>query len=56
MEDHSEKEIWQLIKTCLDAYAAKVNAKGEREYALVYPILLSLGPRLLENYAENSRQ
>lgn len=47
LDQHNEHEIWVLIKSTLDAYAAQVNLRGEKEFCPIYPIILSLGPSLL---------
>jgi hypothetical protein len=52
MELHSEEEIWQLIKMALSTYASQVNAKGDKEFDPMYPILSSLGPKLLQQYKQ----
>jgi len=54
LDDHSEKTIWTGIKTCIDAYAHLVNERGDPKFADIYPILLQLGPRLVQSWKENS--
>ncbi len=55
IDHHNEEEIWtHVIKKALDTYASHINAKGEKEFATIYPILLSLGPKLLDHWRTNS--
>lgn len=41
-EHESESERLELIRGTLDAYVQSVRAKGEREFAVIYPILLKV--------------
>eukprot|EP01117_Protostelium_nocturnum_P020411 TRINITY_DN9165_c0_g1_i2.p1 TRINITY_DN9165_c0_g1~~TRINITY_DN9165_c0_g1_i2.p1 ORF type:complete len:748 (-),score=194.71 TRINITY_DN9165_c0_g1_i2:48-2291(-) len=48
MDQHTENQIWNLLKECLDSYASQVNAKGEKQFTPIYPIILDLAPNLLK--------
>lgn len=52
MDSHSEEDVWALIKSALEAYAAQVNARREKEFTPVYPVILSLGPTLISKWKE----
>eukprot|EP01114_Cavostelium_apophysatum_P021150 TRINITY_DN7293_c0_g1_i1.p1 TRINITY_DN7293_c0_g1~~TRINITY_DN7293_c0_g1_i1.p1 ORF type:complete len:805 (-),score=214.23 TRINITY_DN7293_c0_g1_i1:12-2381(-) len=53
IDSHSEEEIWmQAIKPALEAYVSQVNARREKEFSPIYPIILSLGPALLLKWKE----
>jgi hypothetical protein len=47
MDRHTEEEIWHLIKSTLETYASQVNARGEKEFTQVYPVIMTLGPELI---------
>jgi len=53
LEKHTEQDIWILIKKCLDTYASQVNARGEKEFTPLYPLMLSLGPTLLSKWNQS---
>lgn len=51
----SKAKFYSLaIKTCIDTYATLVNERGDPHFADIYPILLDLGPRLVQSWKENS--
>ena len=52
MDKHTEEEIWHLIKSTLESYASQVNARGEKEFTPVYPVMMALGPELIR-YAKS---
>ncbi|CAM8882681.1 unnamed protein product [Rhodiola kirilowii] len=49
LESQGEDQIWKGIKATLDDYAAKVRARGDKEFSPVYPLMLRLGSSLTEN-------
>ncbi|KAG5520397.1 hypothetical protein RHGRI_033094 [Rhododendron griersonianum] len=48
MDSQGEDQIWKGIKATLDDYAAKVRARGDKEFSPVYPLMLQLGSSLSE--------
>lgn len=48
MDSQGEDQIWKGIKATLDDYAAKVRARGDKEFSPVYPLMLRLGSSLSE--------
>lgn len=55
MDKHNEEEIWVIIKKALEKYASQVDARGEKEFTPVYPVILSLGPVLLQNWRQKGK-
>ncbi|KAL5999285.1 Conserved oligomeric Golgi complex subunit [Asimina triloba] len=49
LDSQGEEQIWKGIKATLDDYAAKVRARGDKEFSPVYPLMLRLGSSLVEN-------
>lgn len=49
LDSQGEDQIWKGIKATLDDYAAKVRARGDKEFTTVYPLMLRLGSSLIEN-------
>ncbi|XP_010278476.1 PREDICTED: conserved oligomeric Golgi complex subunit 5 [Nelumbo nucifera] len=49
LDSQGEDQIWKGIKATLDDYAAKVRARGDKEFSPVYPLMLRLGSLLTEN-------
>ncbi|KAK9272366.1 hypothetical protein L1049_002737 [Liquidambar formosana] len=49
LDSQGEDQIWRGIKATLDDYAAKVRARGDKEFSPVYPLMLRLGSSLTEN-------
>ncbi|KAK9153286.1 hypothetical protein Sjap_000766 [Stephania japonica] len=49
IDSQGEDQIWKGIKATLDDYAAKVRARGDKEFDPVYPLMLRLGSSLTEN-------
>ncbi|KAK9150912.1 hypothetical protein Syun_009221 [Stephania yunnanensis] len=49
MDSQGEDQIWKGIKATLDDYAAKVRARGDKEFDPVYLLILRLGSSLTEN-------
>ncbi|KAL0353953.1 UNVERIFIED_CONTAM: Conserved oligomeric Golgi complex subunit [Sesamum angustifolium] len=49
MDSQGEDQIWKGIKTTLDDYAAKVRARGDKEFSPVYPLMLKVGESLTGN-------
>ncbi|CAA3012699.1 conserved oligomeric Golgi complex subunit 5 [Olea europaea subsp. europaea] len=43
MDSQGEDQIWKGIKSTLDDYAAKVRARGDKEFSPVYSLMLKLG-------------
>jgi hypothetical protein len=54
LDKHSEEDVWSLIKYALETYAAQVNARGEKEFTPIYPVILSLGPVLLQKWKDRN--
>ncbi|KAK4758881.1 hypothetical protein SAY87_020182 [Trapa incisa] len=46
LDSQGEDQIWKGIKVTLDDYAAKVRARGDKEFSPVYPLMLQLGSSL----------
>lgn len=46
LDSHTEEEAWKGIKATLDEYAAKVRARGDKEFSPIYPLMLQLGASL----------
>lgn len=57
LDSQGEDQIWKGVKATLDDYAAKVRARGDKEFDPVYPLMLRLGSSLTENAptSENPR-
>jgi hypothetical protein len=55
LDKHSEAEAWSRIKACLDAYAELVNKRGDKQFHSVYPLLMSLGPRLVASWEQQQQ-
>ncbi|XP_042478504.1 conserved oligomeric Golgi complex subunit 5 [Macadamia integrifolia] len=49
LDSQVEEQVWKGIKATLDDYAAKVRARGDKEFSLVYPLMIRLGSLLTEN-------
>ncbi|XP_011098092.1 conserved oligomeric Golgi complex subunit 5 [Sesamum indicum] len=49
MDSQGEDQIWKGIKATLDDYAAKVRARGDKEFSPVYPLMMKIGASLTEN-------
>ncbi|VFQ84150.1 unnamed protein product [Cuscuta campestris] len=49
MDSQGEDQIWRGIKAALDDYAAKVGARGDKEFCPVYPLMLKLGSSISGN-------
>ncbi|KAK2661918.1 hypothetical protein Ddye_000492 [Dipteronia dyeriana] len=48
LDSQGEDQIWKGIKATLDDYAAKVRARGDKEFSPVYPLMLQVGSSLTE--------
>ncbi|XVE84488.1 hypothetical protein DITRI_Ditri17bG0017600 [Diplodiscus trichospermus] len=48
LDSQGEDQIWKGIKATLDDYAAKVRARGDKEFSPVYPLMLRLGLSMSE--------
>lgn len=46
LDSQNEEQSWKGIKATLDEYAAKVRARGDKEFAPIYPLMLQLGSSL----------
>ena len=44
----TQQEAFNAIQKSLEAYAKLVNARGEKQYDPIYPMILELGPTLLK--------
>lgn len=51
---NNEEEIWEFIKSSLEIYAQQINAKGEKEFSTIYPIILNLGSNLMKNWKKQN--
>ncbi|OMO68018.1 Golgi transport complex protein [Corchorus capsularis] len=51
LDSQGEDQIWKGIKATLDDYAAKIRARGDKEFSPVYPLMLQLGSSLTESAA-----
>ncbi|XP_059664903.1 conserved oligomeric Golgi complex subunit 5 [Cornus florida] len=49
LDSQGEDQIWKGIKATLDDYAAKIGARGDKEFSPVYPLMTRLGSSLSEN-------
>uniref|UniRef100_A0A0D6QR93 Conserved oligomeric Golgi complex subunit 5 n=1 Tax=Araucaria cunninghamii TaxID=56994 RepID=A0A0D6QR93_ARACU len=49
LDSQGEEQIWKGIKATLDDYAAKISARGDKEFSPVYPLMLQLGSPLAQN-------
>ncbi|KAL3821348.1 hypothetical protein ACJIZ3_007253 [Penstemon smallii] len=49
MDSQGEDQIWKGIKATLDDYAAKVRARGDKEFSPVYPLMMKVGASLTGN-------
>ncbi|XP_002985481.2 conserved oligomeric Golgi complex subunit 5 [Selaginella moellendorffii] len=47
LDTHSEQDVWKEVKGTLDDYAAKVRARGDKQFTPIYPLMLQLGSSLL---------
>ncbi|RLO12855.1 hypothetical protein DYB28_015385, partial [Aphanomyces astaci] len=45
-----EDVIWKEIHACLDAYAQRSSARGNRDVDALYDVLMDAGPSLLAGY------
>ncbi|XVF84374.1 hypothetical protein PTKIN_Ptkin17bG0031500 [Pterospermum kingtungense] len=48
LDSQGEDQIWKGIKATLDDYAARVRARGDKEFSPVYPLMLRIGSSLSE--------
>lgn len=55
LDSQGEDQIWKGIKATLDDYAAKVRARGDKEFSPVYPLMLQLGSSLAESAPESKK-
>lgn len=46
LDSQGEEQAWKGIKATLDEYAAKVRARGDKEFSPIYPLMLQLGTSL----------
>lgn len=46
LDSQGEEQAWKGIKATLDEYAAKVRARGDKEFSPIYPLMLQLGASL----------
>lgn len=49
LDSQGEDQVWKGIKATLDDYAAKVRARGDKEFTAVYPLMLQVGSSLTGN-------
>jgi len=48
LDSQGEEQAWKGIKVTLDEYAAKVKARGDKEFSPIYLLMLQLGTLLIE--------
>lgn len=48
LDSQGEDQIWKGVKATLDDYAARVRARGDKEFSPVYPLMLQVGSSLTE--------
>lgn len=48
LDSRGEDQIWKEIKATLDDYAAKIKARGDKEFSPVYPLMLRIGSTITE--------
>ncbi|CAM6084183.1 unnamed protein product [Calypogeia fissa] len=46
LDNQGENQVWKGIKATLDDYAARVKARGDKEFTVVYPLMVQLGSSL----------
>lgn len=46
LDSQGEEQAWKGILATLDEYAAKVRARGDKEFSPLYPLMLQLGASL----------
>ena len=46
LDSQGEEQAWKGIKATLDDYAARVRARGDKEFSPIYPLMLQLGASL----------
>ncbi|KAK8519504.1 hypothetical protein V6N12_025540 [Hibiscus sabdariffa] len=56
LDSQGEDQIWKGIKATLDDYAAKVRARGDKEFSPVYPLMLRLAKSFAMNISEKKLQ
>jgi len=57
IDHNSQEKIWQMIiKPSLDAYVVLVNARGDKQFCPIYPILLSLGQMLISEWKQQQQK
>lgn len=49
LDSQGEEAAWKGIKATLDDYAAKVRARGDKEFSPIYPLMLQLGTSLVDH-------
>jgi hypothetical protein len=54
LDEHVDANVWDVCKNALAQYASGVNKRGEKQYDAVYPVLLKLGPELLQSWTEKN--
>ena len=43
LDDHTEEEVWRVVKLSLDNYEGKVNSRGDTKFDPIFPVMLALG-------------
>lgn len=49
LDNQGEEQVWKGIRSTLDDYAARVKARGDKEFSPVYPLMLQLGSSSPDN-------
>jgi len=41
LDEHAEEDVWRVVQSSLEAYAAKVNSRGDTAFDPIYPIMVA---------------
>ncbi|GBG91815.1 hypothetical protein CBR_g53704, partial [Chara braunii] len=55
LDQHGEEDVWKGVKGTLDAYAAKVKSRGDKEFSQIYPLMMTLGGALTETASSQAK-
>lgn len=48
LDSARNSDLFTVIQNSLETYAKLVNARGEKQYTPIYPIIMDLAPKLLK--------
>ncbi|KAJ7543428.1 hypothetical protein O6H91_09G038000 [Diphasiastrum complanatum] len=48
LDSQGDEQVWKGVKATLDDYAARVRARGDKEFSPIYPLMIQLGSSLVE--------